>query len=58
MLLSASLITIRITFFSKIHSNIILPPTPMSSEWSLFFRFSDYLYEFISPMCANILFLL
>jgi hypothetical protein len=28
-------------YFFKIRSNIILPPTPWSSEWSLSFRFSD-----------------
>jgi hypothetical protein len=27
--------------FPKIHSNIALPSTPRSSEWSLPFRFSD-----------------
>jgi hypothetical protein len=27
--------------FPKIHSNIILPSTPASSEWSLHFRFSS-----------------
>jgi len=26
--------------FSKMHYNIILPPTPMSSKWPLTFRFS------------------
>jgi hypothetical protein len=29
------------TYFPKMHSNIIFPPTPRSSEWSLPFRFSD-----------------
>jgi len=30
-----------LTCFPKIHSNIILPRTPSSSEWSLRFWFSD-----------------
>jgi len=29
------------TYFSKIHSNIILPSTPKSFEWSLSFRLSN-----------------
>jgi hypothetical protein len=39
----------------KIHSNIILPSVPMSSAWSLPFRFSDQcFYAFIiSPMPAT-----
>jgi hypothetical protein len=32
--------------FRKIHFNIIFPSTPMSSEWSLFFRFFDSEKEF------------
>jgi hypothetical protein len=28
-------------YFPNIHSNIILPSTPLSSEWSLSFRFSN-----------------
>jgi len=28
-------------YFPKINSNIILPPTPRSSEWSLPFRLSN-----------------
>jgi hypothetical protein len=29
------------TYFPKIHSNIILPSRPNSSEWSVLFKFSE-----------------
>jgi hypothetical protein len=32
---------IFIPYYPKIHSNIIVPSTPSSSEWCLHFRFSD-----------------
>jgi len=35
-------------YFLIIHSNIILPYTPRSSEWSLPYRFSDQNFVFIS----------
>jgi hypothetical protein len=35
-------------YFPKIHPNIILPSTPMTSEWSLPFRFSDQNFLCIS----------
>jgi hypothetical protein len=35
-------------YFPKIHSNIIFPSTPRSSEWSLPFRFCDENVECIS----------
>jgi hypothetical protein len=39
------------TLFAKIHSDIILPFTSVSSEWYLTFKFSDhnFVYIFISP---------
>jgi len=42
-------------YFHNIHFNIILPSTPMSSEWSLPFRFIDKNIVCIShfPMCAT-----
>jgi len=38
------------TYFSEIHSNIILPSTPMYSEWSPPFRFSDQNYVYTSRL--------
>jgi hypothetical protein len=35
-------------YFSKIHSNIILPPTLMHSEWSLPFRFPTIIFMHFS----------
>jgi len=37
-------------YFSKFHSNIILQTMPMSSEWSLPFRFSDQNFLRISHL--------
>jgi hypothetical protein len=49
-------------YFSKIPSNIIVPWTPRSSEWSLPFRFSDKKYTFLIALihatCSAHLFLL
>jgi hypothetical protein len=36
-------------YFRKIHSNIILPSTPRSSEWSPPFRFSDQNFVWTFP---------
>jgi hypothetical protein len=41
-------------YSSKIHSNIILPSTPRSSEWSLPFRFSSKNYVSISHLAYPI----
>jgi hypothetical protein len=45
------------TYFCKIQSNIILPSTPMSSERSLPFRFSDRkflrIYEVSCACCTH-----
>jgi hypothetical protein len=36
------------SYLSKIHINIVLPPTSRSSQWSLFFWLShQYLYAFL-----------
>jgi len=32
-------------YFPKIHSNIIIPSTPRSSDWSLLFRFVDHNHQ-------------
>jgi len=37
-------------YFPKIHSNIILPPTPRSSELPLPFRFSDQVTKLTNVM--------
>jgi len=39
-------------YFPKIHSNIILPSTPRSSEWSLPFGFSDHNFVRIRLSCV------
>jgi len=43
------------TLFPKIYSNVIIPYTPTSSEWSLPSRFSAQKHTriLICPMCAT-----
>jgi len=36
--------------FPKIHSNIVFPYTPLSSQWPLLFKFSDQNYAYISHL--------
>jgi len=44
-------------YFPKIHSHIILPSLPRSSEWSLPFRFSEnfYSYTFCIMSCTSLI---
>jgi hypothetical protein len=40
----------QLSYFPKIHSNIILLPTSRSSKWSLSFKFSDQILAFTSHL--------